>query len=91
MAASAACAGFFFDPEPLGDCARPLGRDSDIFMYRGDTPFCSEECRHEQMQLDAIRTRRAARSAGRRQQQYSSSGTDSPRRGQESRKVSVES
>ncbi|CAL5030373.1 unnamed protein product [Urochloa decumbens] len=84
MAASAACAGFFFDAEPLGEpglpaldacalCARPLGRDSDIFMYRGDTPFCSEECRREQMQLDAIRARRAARSAGRRQQQYSSS------------------
>ncbi|CAN6276730.1 unnamed protein product [Urochloa humidicola] len=101
MAASAACAGFFFDAEPLCEpglpaldacalCARPLGRDSDIFMYRGDTPFCSEECRHEQMQLDAIRARKAARSAGQRQQLYTS-GTGSPRRGQESRKVSVAS
>jgi hypothetical protein len=60
MASSAACAGFFFDAEPLGPttlpaldvcalCARPLGRENDIFMYRGDTPFCSEECCHEQM------------------------------------------
>ncbi|CAN6240647.1 unnamed protein product [Urochloa humidicola] len=90
---------FFFDAEPLCEpstpaldacalCAKPLGRDSDIFMYRGDTPFCSEECRHEQMQLDAIRARQAARSAARRQQLYSS-GTES--RHQESRKVSVAS
>jgi len=75
----AACAGFFFDAEPLGEpgvpaldacalCAKRLGRDSDVFMYRGDTPFCSEECRGEQMQLDAARARQAARSAGRRQQ-----------------------
>ncbi|RCV35128.1 hypothetical protein SEVIR_7G226600v4 [Setaria viridis] len=86
---------FFFDAEPLCEptapaldacalCAKPLGRDSDIFMYRGDTPFCSEDCRHEQMQVDAIRARRAAR----RHQQYSS-GTES--RHQESRKVSVAS
>ncbi|PUZ48633.1 hypothetical protein GQ55_7G260700 [Panicum hallii var. hallii] len=89
MASSAACAGFFFDAEPLGAttlpaldvcalCARPLGRDNDIFMYRGDTPFCSEECRHEQMQLDAVRARKAARPAARRQQHYTS-GADTPR------------
>ncbi|KAL6843662.1 hypothetical protein ACP4OV_026233 [Aristida adscensionis] len=93
-AASLACA-FFFDAEPLGEagapaldacalCGKRLGRDSDLFMYRGDTPFCSEDCRHEQMQLDAIRARQAA---GRRRQY-------SPRteaRHQESRKVSVAS
>ncbi|EES12739.1 hypothetical protein BDA96_06G211700 [Sorghum bicolor] len=96
---------FFFDAEPVCEvsslllpaldacalCAKPLGRDDDIFMYRGDTPFCSEECRDEQMQLDAIRARQAARSAaGRRQQQQQqqySSRTES--RHQESRKVSV--
>ena len=94
----AACAGFFFDAEPLGEpgvpaldacalCAKRLGRDSDVFMYRGDTPFCSEECRHEQMQLDAMRARQAARSAARRQQQYSARAESS--RHHESRKVSV--
>ena len=81
MATSLACAGFFFDTEPVGEprlaalnacalCSKPLARDSDIFMYRGDTPFCSQECRYEQMQLDAIRCarpRQAARSAARRQ------------------------
>ncbi|CAD6342462.1 unnamed protein product [Miscanthus lutarioriparius] len=50
-----------------------------------DAPFCSEECRGEQMQLDAIRPRRAA--ARRQQQQQYSSRTESRHR--ESRKVSV--
>ncbi|XP_021768086.1 M-phase inducer phosphatase-like [Chenopodium quinoa] len=33
-------------------CKKPLGGNRDIFMYRGDTPFCSEECRQEQMDID---------------------------------------
>ncbi|KAJ8748819.1 hypothetical protein K2173_011377 [Erythroxylum novogranatense] len=33
-------------------CRKPLGCNSDIFMYRGDTPFCSKECRQEQIELD---------------------------------------
>uniref|UniRef100_K3YEL8 FLZ-type domain-containing protein n=1 Tax=Setaria italica TaxID=4555 RepID=K3YEL8_SETIT len=91
MAAAAhlACA-FFFDAEPLGEpgrhaldacalCSKPLSRNSDIFMYKGDTPFCSEDCRDEQMQFDAIRARQAP---------YSS-GTESRRGHQESRKVSA--
>ncbi|KAM3370134.1 hypothetical protein ACQJBY_017808 [Aegilops geniculata] len=97
MAASAACSFFFFDAEPLSEpgmpaqdacalCTKPFARDSDIFMYKGDTPFCSEECRDEQMQLDAI----AARQAARRQQRFSS-GTEARSGHQESRKVSVAS
>ncbi|XP_044970591.1 FCS-Like Zinc finger 2-like [Hordeum vulgare subsp. vulgare] len=97
MAASAACSFFFFDAEPLGEpgmpaqdacalCTKPLARDSDVFMYKGDTPFCSEECRDEQMQLDAI----SARQAARRQQRFSSA-TEARRGQQESRKVSVAS
>ena len=93
---------FFFDAEPVCElpslpptldacalCAKPLGRDCDIFMYRGDTPFCSEECRHEQMQLDAIRARQAsARSGGRRQPSYSS-GAEARRGHRDARKVSA--
>ncbi|VAH21109.1 unnamed protein product [Triticum turgidum subsp. durum] len=41
--------------------ARRLARDSDVFMYKGDTPFCSKECRHEHMHLDAVSARQAAR------------------------------
>ncbi|KAL6981375.1 FCS-Like Zinc finger 1 [Sarracenia purpurea var. burkii] len=33
-------------------CQKPLGQNSDIFMYRGSTPFCSEECRQEQIERD---------------------------------------
>jgi hypothetical protein len=96
MAASVACA-FFFAAEPAGEpgmpaldacalCAKPLARDSDVFMYRGDTPFCSEDCRHEQMRLDAVCERHAARKL----QRYSS-GIGSRRGHQESRKVSIAS
>ena len=93
---------FFFDAEPVCElpslpptldacalCAKPLGRDCDIFMYRGDAPFCSEECRGEQMQLDAIRARQAsARSGGRRQPSYSS-GAEARRGHRDARKVSA--
>ncbi|MED6179992.1 hypothetical protein PIB30_006109 [Stylosanthes scabra] len=33
-------------------CKKPLSDNRDIFMYRGDTPFCSEECRQEQIEID---------------------------------------
>ncbi|XP_058086067.1 FCS-Like Zinc finger 3 [Magnolia sinica] len=33
-------------------CNKPLGENKDIFMYRGNTPFCSVECRQEQMDID---------------------------------------
>ncbi|XP_022959227.1 uncharacterized protein LOC111460275 [Cucurbita moschata] len=33
-------------------CRRPLGFNRDIFMYRGNTPFCSKECRQEQIEID---------------------------------------
>ncbi|CAH1441048.1 unnamed protein product [Lactuca virosa] len=33
-------------------CSKSLGHNSDIFMYRGDNPFCSQECRQEQIEID---------------------------------------
>ncbi|XP_054781700.1 FCS-Like Zinc finger 3 [Prosopis cineraria] len=33
-------------------CRKPLGLNRDIFMYRGNTPFCSKECRQEQIEID---------------------------------------
>ncbi|KAM0828288.1 hypothetical protein ACQ4PT_067646 [Festuca glaucescens] len=97
MAASVSCS-FFFDTELVGEpampaqdacarCAKQLARDSDVFMYRGDTPFCSEDCCHEQMRLDA---RQAARAAARRQRHFSSA-TASGRGHRESREVPVAS
>ncbi|VAH45048.1 unnamed protein product [Triticum turgidum subsp. durum] len=41
--------------------AKRLARDGGVFMHRGDTPFCIKGCRHEQMQLDAVSVRQAAR------------------------------
>ncbi|OAY49458.1 hypothetical protein MANES_05G057800v8 [Manihot esculenta] len=36
-------------------CRKPLGCNADIFMYRGNTPFCSKECRQEQIEMDECR------------------------------------
>ncbi|KAE8731958.1 poly(U)-specific endoribonuclease-B-like [Hibiscus syriacus] len=33
-------------------CKKSLRGNRDIFMNRGDTPFCSEECRQEQIDMD---------------------------------------
>ncbi|KAL5551252.1 hypothetical protein UlMin_001428 [Ulmus minor] len=33
-------------------CKKPLSENRDIFMYRGDTPFCSDDCRAEQIDMD---------------------------------------
>ncbi|CAM0903152.1 unnamed protein product [Alopecurus aequalis] len=95
MAASGRSA-FFFDDELVDErgqpamdacalCDKPLAWENDIFMYKGDTPFCSDECRHKQMRLDAVCERQDAR----RRQPYSS-GTELPRH-QESTKVSAAS
>ncbi|PAN07648.1 hypothetical protein PAHAL_1G352300 [Panicum hallii] len=61
----------FFDIEPLecGEtcratmdacslCGKRLAGDRDIFMYRGDTPFCSEECRYRRMVSDGVGARK---------------------------------
>ncbi|XP_011017413.1 PREDICTED: uncharacterized protein LOC105120750 [Populus euphratica] len=40
-------------------CRKPLGYNSDIFMYRGNTPFCSKECRQEQIEVDESTTKKS--------------------------------
>ncbi|XP_047063761.1 FCS-Like Zinc finger 3-like [Lolium rigidum] len=50
-------------------CAKPLARNSDIFMYMGDTPFCSDDCRYEQINHDAALARQQASSRRKQQQQ----------------------
>ncbi|CAM8883297.1 unnamed protein product [Rhodiola kirilowii] len=39
-------------------CKKSIGDHMDIFMYRGDTPFCSEECRQEQIDIDEAREKK---------------------------------
>ncbi|KAH7864473.1 hypothetical protein Vadar_029923 [Vaccinium darrowii] len=43
-------------------CKKPLSDNKDIFMYRGDTPFCSEECRREQIEKDEAKENKLNRS-----------------------------
>lgn len=35
-------------------CNRSLGEDDNIFIYRGEKAFCSEECRCQEMVLDGL-------------------------------------
>ncbi|CAN8231611.1 unnamed protein product [Cochlearia groenlandica] len=39
-------------------CKKRLGDNKDIFMYRGDTPFCSEECREEEIKRDETKKKK---------------------------------
>ncbi|XP_051130370.1 FCS-Like Zinc finger 2 [Andrographis paniculata] len=44
-----------YEPHFLDSCSlcnRSLNPNSDIFMYRGNKPFCSQECRQEQIEMD---------------------------------------
>ncbi|KAJ0111507.1 hypothetical protein Patl1_00047 [Pistacia atlantica] len=44
-------------------CRKPLGCNSDIFMYRGNAPFCSKECRQEQIEIDEAKEKSWKRSS----------------------------
>nr|XP_043610636.1 FCS-Like Zinc finger 3-like [Erigeron canadensis] len=44
--------------EACSFCSKPLGHNSDIYMYRGNKPFCSQECRQEQIDIDEKREKR---------------------------------
>ncbi|CAH2056483.1 unnamed protein product, partial [Thlaspi arvense] len=46
-------------PGSLLSLPEALGRNNDIFMYRGNTPFCSQECRQEQMEMDDAQEKKA--------------------------------
>ncbi|XP_066327015.1 FCS-Like Zinc finger 2-like [Miscanthus floridulus] len=41
-------------------CKRELSPDKDVYMYKGDQGFCSEECRWQQILVDEAREREAA-------------------------------
>ncbi|CAL5055244.1 unnamed protein product [Urochloa decumbens] len=57
-------------------CGRHLGGNKDIFMYRGDTPFCSEDCRQQQIEADEAREKRSRQpAAGKRERRQQQSGS----------------
>ncbi|OWM88314.1 FCS-Like Zinc finger 2 [Punica granatum] len=81
-------ARFFYEdhhrPHFLDSCAlckKPLGNHRDIFMYRGDTAFCSEECRQEQMEMDEAREKNLNLSSSLRKDQRKSSTSPSKSQG----------
>ncbi|KAL6843663.1 hypothetical protein ACP4OV_026234 [Aristida adscensionis] len=61
-------------------CRRPLAGNRDIFMYRGDMPFCSEECRQEQIEIDEAREQRAKQSGRAEQHRQQQKQKQSPQR-----------
>ncbi|XP_010538490.1 PREDICTED: uncharacterized protein LOC104812823 [Tarenaya hassleriana] len=63
-------------------CKKPLVK-IDIYMYRGDIPFCSEECRQEQIDRDeAVEKKKRVSSSMKamRRKEQSSSASSSPNR-----------
>lgn len=47
---------YFLDSCSL--CKTPLHLGDGIYMYRGDTPFCSEACRQERIEIDEGKERK---------------------------------
>ncbi|KAF5744251.1 hypothetical protein HS088_TW08G00851 [Tripterygium wilfordii] len=64
-------------------CRKPLGCNADIFMYRGNTPFCSKECRQEQIEIDEAKEKSWKRSSA----AASSSGSGSIRKAEPQNKT----
>ncbi|KAI5669919.1 hypothetical protein M9H77_19772 [Catharanthus roseus] len=58
--AAAATANFL---RSCGLCNRRLVPGRDIYMYRGDTAFCSQECREQQMKQDESKERHTVAAA----------------------------
>lgn len=42
-------------------CNRRLDCNDDIFMYKGEMGFCSEECREEYMEIEEMKGRRRSK------------------------------
>ncbi|KAL2472139.1 Protein of unknown function (DUF581) [Abeliophyllum distichum] len=64
-------------------CKQPLSSNKDIFMYRGNIPFCSVECRQEQIEMDEAKEKSLNLSVSRRalrkkEQRKSSAPNKSP-------------
>ncbi|RCV35127.1 hypothetical protein SEVIR_7G226500v4 [Setaria viridis] len=61
-------------------CRKLLSGNRDIFMYRGDMPFCSEECRQEQIDIDEAREQRSKQTGRAEQQLQRQQQKQSPQR-----------
>ncbi|GJN26612.1 hypothetical protein PR202_gb14556 [Eleusine coracana subsp. coracana] len=70
-------------------CRKPLARNRDIFMYRGDIPFCTEECRREQIEMDEEMERKETTGKKVGQRAPSPKGVESPPRPPKARAGSI--
>ncbi|XP_048335201.2 FCS-Like Zinc finger 6 [Ziziphus jujuba] len=60
-----------------GLCKRRLTAGRDIYMYRGDTAFCSLECREQQMKQDEGKEKFKASLATKNEDRHASTSTTS--------------
>ncbi|KAJ7548082.1 hypothetical protein O6H91_08G116700 [Diphasiastrum complanatum] len=56
--ADCVCLGSMDFMEACFLCKRHLGQGRDIYMYKGDKAFCSDECRYQQIVIDERAERR---------------------------------
>ncbi|WVZ92644.1 hypothetical protein U9M48_038691 [Paspalum notatum var. saurae] len=61
-------------------CKRELCPDKDVYMYRGDQGFCSEECRWQQILVDEACEREAAAVVSKERQRRGQARHHSPHR-----------
>ncbi|MCO5563922.1 hypothetical protein L7F22_017574 [Adiantum nelumboides] len=72
-------------PRPCADfmgtcflCERPLGSGIDIYMYRGDRAFCSNECRYQHIVEDELSERAQQQSLPARVENRAAAPASSP-------------
>ncbi|KAJ8447529.1 hypothetical protein Cgig2_031142 [Carnegiea gigantea] len=68
--------GDYYKLKSCHSCTKPLRPDQDIYMYRGDEGFCSEECRNRQIMLDERKEKESAQLAKKKMAAASISTTD---------------
>ncbi|XP_058085422.1 FCS-Like Zinc finger 7-like [Magnolia sinica] len=78
--------GDFLETAPFlracGLCKRRLAPGRDIYMYRGDTAFCSLECRQQQMNQDERREKCSLASIKKEVASSNTSGSDASNNGE---------
>ncbi|TVU05668.1 hypothetical protein EJB05_48840 [Eragrostis curvula] len=68
-------------------CRLELSPNKDVYMYRGDQGFCSEECRWQQILVDEARERDAAVFSSKERQRRRQARHHTPVRGRPPRKT----
>ncbi|KAG6773568.1 hypothetical protein POTOM_020855 [Populus tomentosa] len=72
-----------------GLCKRRLAPGKDLYMYRGDTAFCSQECRAQQMKQDERKENRNVMIASKKGDRHASASTTSSKSSRKSETVAA--